>query len=822
MPMAFRDYSIGKKMILVCMLTSIAALFLANTIIIAFEQFSYRRTQEQEIRVLADIVANHSQAALLFGDADVATNNLKSLTAREAIISACIYLVENPEQSNENARTRLFAQYQRDAARWPGCPDVATLQDILNTGNVFYTDEYFELVRSISLEERTIGTVLIRTTLIDAALRFKENILVAITVAVLAALAALLVASRLEKLISSPLLSLGKTARAIAMHDDYSLRASKYGSDEVGEVVDSFNHMLARIEEEDAILRENEERFRLFSASSSVGIFQTDVAGHCNYANERLADIGRTSINHLMRHGWLSLVHPDDYDQMQSHWQQTLLTGNAMTINCRFLSHESELTWITGNVGPLTSSNGDAIGFLGTLSDISELKRAQLQLEHLAFYDMLTGLANRRLFRDRIEHILANCRRNQTSLALMFIDLDHFKHTNDTLGHDSGDALLRIVADRLNRCVRTSDTVARLGGDEFTVILVDVRNSIAVSKVAEHILDEVRKPIYIDGHEISVTASIGIVLSSETENPRADQLIKNADLALYRAKDEGRNAYRFFIEDMNTQLVEHLQMVKDFRDALNSKEFVLHYQPQFELGTQSIIGFEALVRWVSPKRGFVSPMDFIPVAEETGLIIELGNWILLKACHDMKTLLEEKLVDENSVIAVNLSVKQLIEENLVENIQHALITTGLSPYQLELEITESMLMENIDRALRNVEAIRQLGVMLSIDDFGTGYSSLSYLKRLPVHSIKVDRSFVRDIPADKDDMEITAAVIAMAHKLNYKVVAEGIETQEQLSFLRDCRCDYGQGYLFSKPLPLDDLKQFCLKHQTPATARQHA
>ena len=810
--MAFRDYSIGKKMILVSMTTSIAALLLANAIMIGFEQFSYRRTMEQEIRVLADIVANHSQAALLFGDADVAANNLKSLTAREAIISACIYLIDNADPGNGNAQTRLFAQYQRDAKRWPACPDGATLQEMTSSGGVLYSDKFFELVRTISLEDRTIGSVLIRTTLIDATLRLQENIFVALSVVVLAALAALLIASRLEKLISAPLLHLGATARNIALNDDYSLRASKYGNDEVGEVVESFNHMLARIEEEDAILRENEERFRLFSASSTVGIFQTDVSGHCSYVNERLAEIGKTTINHLARHGWLSLVHPDDYEQAQSQWQHTLNSGAPMTINCRFLSHESETTWVTGSVGPLTSSSGQAIGFLGTISDISELKRAQLQLEHLAFYDMLTGLANRRLFRDRIEHILANCKRNQTSLALLFIDIDHFKNTNDTLGHDSGDALLRIVADRLNRCVRTSDTVARLGGDEFTVILVDVRNSIAVSKVAEHILDEVRKPIYIDGHEISVTASIGIVLSAEAKDPRADQLIKNADLALYRAKDEGRNTYRFFIEDMNTQLVEHLQLVRDFREALALKEFILHYQPQFNLADHNIVGFEALVRWVSPKRGFVSPMDFIPVAEETGLIIELGNWILLKACMDMKTLIDERIVSDHCVIAVNLSVKQLLEENLVDYIQHALNTTGLAPHQLELEITESMLMENLDRALRNVEAIRQLGVLLSIDDFGTGYSSLSYMKRLPVHSIKVDRSFVRDIPADKDDMEITAAVIAMAHKLNYKVVAEGIETQEQLGFLRDCRCDYGQGYMFSKPLPFSDLKKFCAQH----------
>lgn len=812
--MSFKDYPIAYKMILLCMTTSIASLLLAIVILIGYDQYSFKNTLRQEMTVLAKVIANRSHAALLFGDEELAHTNLATLEARASVLSACIYRTVG--DNNGMQTHNLFAEYH-SKEEYQSCPHPGFITSLLATDLVHFSEKYFELLEPIKLDNKEVGYLLIRSNLQDAERRLKDYSLVSLLVIIVAGTVALALSMRLEKIISEPLLKLGETARTVARNDDYSLRAEKHGKDEIGQVVDSFNQMLSKIEQEDANLRESEEKFRLFSASSTIGIFQTDIQGRCIYANERLAEISDMELSQILQNGWTSAVYEEDTDRISKAWQRCLMLGESLNINCRFKSNYGDPYWVTGHIGPLTNSKGNAIGFLGTISDISELKKAQLQLEHLAFYDMLTGLANRRLFRDRLEIILANSARHHTNLALVFIDIDHFKHVNDTLGHDSGDALLRIIADRLHHCVRASDTVARLGGDEFTIILVDVKNSLAVSKVAQHILDEIRKPIFLDDQEISVTASLGLVIFPDNGND-AESLIKHADLALYKAKEEGRNNYQFFNEDMNTNLVQHLSLVRDFREALDNDEFVLHYQPQFDLNSGSVVGFEALVRWNSSKRGFVSPGDFIPVAEETGLILNLGEWILEEACKQMYMLINEQLIDANCVMAVNLSAKQLTQEDLVDHIKRILLTTGLSPRHLELEITESMLMENINVGVRNLNLLQDLGVSLSIDDFGTGYSSLGYLKSLPVHNVKVDRSFVKDIPHDKDDMEITAAVIAMSHKLNYKVVAEGIETEEQVKFLKASHCDYGQGFLFSKPLPIEELKVFCSANLSAARA----
>jgi diguanylate cyclase (GGDEF)-like protein len=408
--------------------------------------------------------------------------------------------------------------------------------------------------------------------------------------------------------------------------------------------------------------------------------------------------------------------------------------------------------------------------------------------------------------------MLGNIPRTGAGVALILIDLDHFKHVNDSMGHDSGDALLTVVSERLKHCVRFTDTVARLGGDEFAVILPNVPDTLTVSAIADKILLALSKPVLLDDQEMSISASLGISMAPEDSNS-AEVLIKNADLALYKAKDEGRNNFKFFTAEMNTLLVKHLNTVQQLRVAIDQQSFMLQYQPQIDLISGQLVGFEALVRWPHPERGMVSPAEFIPVAEETSLIIPLGRWILRTACRQMRELSDAKLINNRAVMAVNLSVKQFEDIQLVKFIGETLIEFGLRPAQLELELTESMLMENLEDTVDLLNNLKALGVGLSIDDFGTGYSSLGYLKRLPVNVIKVDRSFVMDIPRDTDDMEITAAVIAMAHKLRYKVVAEGIETDQQYKFLRESGCDYGQGYFFSPPLSADALVEYCRHYQ---------
>lgn len=470
--------------------------------------------------------------------------------------------------------------------------------------------------------------------------------------------------------------------------------------------------------------------------------------------------------------------------------------------------------WTAITITSIKDDQGSVRNYIISGVDISELKEAHRQMEQLALFDTLTGLANRRLFMDRLQQSLAECRRKQTSIALMFLDLDQFKRINDSLGHDSGDMLLLTVAERLKSSVRATDTVARLGGDEFTVLLTDVRDTYAVTHVAKQILKALKQPIRLRKHELIISTSIGITLAPE-DGTNAESLMKNADLALYKAKEFGRDRYHFFTEELNAQALRHLILEQELRQALNGNEFCLDFQPQVDLRSEQIISVEALLRWNHPTRGRVSPDEFIKVAEETGLIIPIGRWVLRNACMQVRMI--QQLTGQEVRVAVNLSARQFRDPRLEETISEVLAESGLPPHCLELEVTESMLMDDIDKVINQLNRIKSTGVTIAIDDFGSGYSSLSYLKRLPVDILKVDRKFVQDIPNDINDMEITSAVIAVAHKLSLKVVAEGVEDIDQRDFLMINRCDYAQGYYFSKPLGFEELYSHLQTDQIRAT-----
>ncbi len=429
-------------------------------------------------------------------------------------------------------------------------------------------------------------------------------------------------------------------------------------------------------------------------------------------------------------------------------------------------------------------------------------KRAEERVRHLANYDELTGLPNRSMFHQRVGHALAQARRNARVLAILFIDLDRFKNINDTLGHDAGDRVLKEIADRLRGCLRESDTVGRLGGDEFVVLTEELAQPAQVAAVAQKILAAVARPIVLETREVHITGSIGIsTYPGDSEDMQS--LMKNADIAMYRAKELGKNNYQFYSARMNVHTLERLAMESDLRRALERNEFLLHYQPKVDIGSGRIAGVEALIRWQQPGKALIPPAQFIPLAEETGLIVPIGEWVLRTACLQNKSWQDQGLPRLRT--AVNLSARQFAHENLVQDVARVLSETGLAPAALEFEITESMVMSNPERAVRLLDQFKNMGIHLSIDDFGTGYSSLSYLKRFPINSVKIDRSFIRDLPGDGDDAAITEAIIAMAHSLRLRVIAEGVETEEQLRFLRAHGCDEMQGYHFSRPLPEGEL-----------------
>ncbi|MBF0285597.1 MAG: EAL domain-containing protein [Magnetococcales bacterium] len=452
--------------------------------------------------------------------------------------------------------------------------------------------------------------------------------------------------------------------------------------------------------------------------------------------------------------------------------------------------------WISINA--IRNAAGVLSHYVAIFLDITGQKETEHKLERLAFYDALTGLPNRMLFRDRLTHEIAQTHRSSKPMALMFIDLDRFKWVNDTLGHAAGDELLKEVSRRLLGCVRQSDTVARLGGDEFTIILTDVAHPEAASAVAQKLITSVRQPIPLLGQDVHVGASVGIALYP-SDAPDMETLIKHADMAMYQAKEAGRNTFRFISLDLHAQAFDRIAMEDDLHKALDREELVLFYQPKMDLADRGVRGAEALVRWRKPEAGMVNPAQFIPLAEETGLILPMGRWILESACQGVAHWFQGS--DAPFKLAVNLSSREFQQPDLVERIHEIMEKTGASPERLELEITESMVMGDVEKAIGLMTRLRDMGLSLAMDDFGTGYSSLGYLKRFPLTTLKIDRSFVMDLPGRQGEGAIVEAIISMAHSLNLKVVAEGVETQEQLDYLRQRGCESIQGYLIGKPMP---------------------
>lgn len=556
----------------------------------------------------------------------------------------------------------------------------------------------------------------------------------------------------------------------------------------------------------DDALRKSQSSLAAAQRIAHIGSWEWDIVNNKLDWSDEIYRIFGLSVQQFdaSYEAFLDRVHPDDRSAVQRAVEDALNNKTHYVIEHR-LVHSDGTERIVRERGEVTydQSGTRPIQMIGTIQDITEQKTAEIKLDRFAHYDPLTDLPNRLLFEDRINQTLARSRRHEQQFALLYMNLDNLKSINDTLGHASGDLLLQAIAQRILAETREEDTLARLGGDEFVLIQERIHRSEDAITLAQKVLNDIGESSFtLNGHDVTLTASIGISLYPR-DGEDISTLLKNAAAAMHKAKNLGRNQYQFYSQEINAAWMERLSLENDLRQAVKHNELFLHYQPQVDLKSGRIVGVEALLRWQHPRLGLIPPSKFIPIAEDIGLIGAMGEWVLHTACHRAKAWQNAGLPPIG--VAVNVSGRQISQDHVVEKVRAALDASGLAPSYLEVEVTESVVMKDAAQAISTLKTLKALGVMISIDDFGTGYSSLSYLKRFPIDKIKIDKSFVDGLPDDADDAAIAKAIIVLSHSLMHTVIAEGVETSQQLDFLRGNGCDEIQGYLFSKPLPENEL-----------------
>jgi diguanylate cyclase (GGDEF)-like protein len=705
------NISIRHKLTMIIMIIVTISLLLSSVAFITSDRLYTQKNVGNNLRIMADMIAANSTAAILFGDSTAAAETLGFLGAQNNIESGVIYDVDH----------EIFARYSK-TGNTELLPDSTALDE-----NLLFWDDHVDLFTNINYQGEVIGNIYLRSDL--QAARDRLAWFLGIVLAVLAGslLVAFKMISGMQHIITAPLLRLSAIARCISTERNYSLRVQGSGKDELGTLIHDFNAMLDEIQMRDEQLKDHRHELEQRVAQRTNELEQ---------ANRQLAS---------------------SKDQAES---------------------------------------------------------VAKRMEYHAHHDALTGLPNRVLLNDRLHSELSHACRDQSMLAVLFLDLDRFKLINDSLGHATGDQLLRIVSGRLKNCLRDGDTVARLGGDEFMVLLPRISSSSDAGRISNKIIEALSQSCSCNGHDLHITTSVGISIYPH-DGTDTETLIKHADISMYRAKELGRNKVAYFTQEMNLSSRRRLALETSLRRALANNQLKLFYQPIIDLARNRIAGVEALLRWELPGSGFVSPRDFIPIAEESGLIAPIGEWVLRSAfaqLHEWHTSGFPGLT-----IAVNLSSVQLSRSGFENILESALIDSGITPACVELEVTENVAMKNIESTSATLHKLKKMGVTIAMDDFGTGYSSLSCLRQLPIDTVKLDKSFVCEIPENKEDALIAQAIIAMTGSLNMSLVVEGIENVKQLNFFRQQGCTLAQGYLFSKPVTADAMLELLHNQNMPGS-----
>ncbi len=785
-----RDFSIRFNLGLLILSASVLSVLLASIGFAVYEREGYRTSAVRELSALADTLGTNTAASLAFNDQGTATDMLDALAKEPHVLVACLY----------DNNGRIFAEY-----RGSGDSRSLVIPAHRADGSYFERDS-LTLFHGVFLGGERTGSIALVFDLSDFRSRLLEYAKIALLVLVLSVLATFLASLRLARSIGEPLAQLAVVARRISADKDYSVRASIRSGGETGMLVRSFNDMLSRIESREqalngalSSLRESEERYALAARGANDGLWDWNLASGEIYFSPRW--------NHMLGYTenlcwsgpeeWFNHIHPDDREQVRAAIGAHCEGRTPEFVSEYRMRHKSGgYIWTLSRGIAVRDTSGTPIRMAGSQTDITEGKIA----------DPLTHIPNRLYFVDRLESAIETSIRRGNRFAVLFIDLDQFKLVNDSLGHAAGDELLVDVAGRLRASVRKSSrvsgpglsVVARVGGDEFAILLANIKDESDASIVADRILKRLNEPFYFEGHSMFVSASIGIALNCTGRT--AEELLRNADTAMYRAKTNGKARAEFFNDGMREHVVTRFETETGLRKAIDANQLVVHYQPIVSLIDNRIRGFEALVRWNHPDRGLIFPSEFIPIAEECDLIIQLGRWVLRESCRQMAEWQRTFASAPPQTISVNVSSRQLSDSRLVEDVEMALAESGLNPESLAIELTESSIMGKGEQALATLDRLKAMNVQLEIDDFGTGYSSLSYLQRLPFDTLKIDRSFIREMSAGSRSLDIVKAVVELAHSLRLEVIAEGVEKEEQLGILREIGCNYIQGFLVSKPV----------------------
>jgi diguanylate cyclase (GGDEF)-like protein/PAS domain S-box-containing protein len=788
--MRIRDFSIRFNLALLILTASVLAVLLASLGFGVYERQSYRESAVRELTALADTLGENIAASLAFNDQATAKEMLSALATEPNVLVACLY----------DNQGRVFAEY-----RSPGDPPSLVLPAQRPDG-AFFEGEFLTLFRGVLVNRERTGSIALVFDLRGFRSRLLEYAKIAILVLLISVVATFLASLRLARSIGDPMVQLAAVARRISSDKDYSIRAEIRTGGETGLLVESFNEMLSRIESREQALKEalgslqeSEERYALAARGTNDGLWDWNLATGEIYFSPRWGRMLGYSESECWSspEEWFSHIHDADRVRVRAEINAHCNGKTPEFVSEYRMRHKSGgYIWTLSRGIAVRDPSSKATRIAGSQTDITEGKTA----------DPLTHIPNRLYFIDRLESAIETARQHNTLFAVLFVDLDQFKVVNDSLGHAAGDELLIDVAGRLRASVRASarrggsadSIVARIGGDEFAIILGHILRENDASVVAARILERLGEPFYFEGRRMLVSASIGIALSSTGDAP--EELLHNADTAMYHAKTNGKARFEFYNEGLRELAVTRFEIETGLRKAIDENQLVVHYQPIISVSDNHVRGFEALVRWKHPDRGLIPPDEFIPVAEESDLIALLGRWVMVESCRQMAEWQKRFGLVPPLTISVNVSARQLSDSRLLEDVEFALAQSGLSPESLALEMTESSIMGNAEQTLATLDRLKAMNVRLEIDDFGTGYSSLSYLQRLPFDTLKIDRSFIRELSAGNGSRDIVRAILQLAHSLRLKVIAEGVETEEQLSSLRQLGCDYIQGFLLSKPV----------------------